>query len=159
MWLRVSAIIFQLFKLILLEKCSNYPGIKLEQALGTWEDKIKHLSSYVHVVHTPAKLVISRRRKNEDVFKMSKNEKCTCKACKNTVFHCQICKFVGFLLPSSSWFLKLPVIAVSPTIAKPPLFTATCRRGLTLSLPRRRVKSSGVRQSKIYKCPERSFGS
>ena len=27
--------------------------------------------------------------------KMSKNEKCTCKACKNTVFHCQICKFVG----------------------------------------------------------------
>ena len=32
---------------------------------------------------------------------MSKKEKCTCKACKNTVFHCQICKFVGFLLPSS----------------------------------------------------------
>ena len=29
-------------------------------------------------------------------------------ACKNTVFHCQICKFVGFLLPSSSWLLKLP---------------------------------------------------
>ena len=30
-------------------------------------------------------------------------------ACKNTVFHCQICKFVGFLLPSSSWLLKLPI--------------------------------------------------
>ena len=27
---------------------------------------------------------------------------------KNTVFHCQICKFVGVLLPSSSWLLKLP---------------------------------------------------
>ena len=27
---------------------------------------------------------------------MSKDEKCTCKACKTTVFHCQICKFVGF---------------------------------------------------------------
>ena len=40
---------------------------------------------------------------------MSKNEKCTCKACKNTVFDCQICKFVGFLLPSSSWLLKLPI--------------------------------------------------
>ena len=26
---------------------------------------------------------------------MSKDEKCTCKACKDTVFHCQICKFVG----------------------------------------------------------------
>ena len=31
-----------------------------------------------------------------------------CKACKNTAFHCQICKFVRFLLPSSLWFLKLP---------------------------------------------------
>ena len=26
----------------------------------------------------------------------------------NTVFHCQICKFVGFLLPLSSWLLMLP---------------------------------------------------
>ena len=32
---------------------------------------------------------------------MSKNEKCTCKACKTIVFHCQICKFVTFLLQSS----------------------------------------------------------
>ena len=31
-----------------------------------------------------------------------------CKACKNTVFPCQICKFVGLLLPSLSWLLKLP---------------------------------------------------
>ena len=37
---------------------------------------------------------------------MSKDEKCTCKACKNTVFQCQICKFVGFLLPSLSWLFK-----------------------------------------------------
>ena len=89
--------------------CSNYPGIKLEPALGKYEDKIEQLSSYAHVVHTTAKQVISRRRKNENVFKMSKDEKCTCKACKNTVFHCQIWKFVGFLLPSSSWLLKLPI--------------------------------------------------
>ena len=27
---------------------------------------------------------------------------------RNTVFHCQICKFVRFLLPSSSRLLKLP---------------------------------------------------
>ena len=89
---------------------SNYPGIKLEPALGTSEDKIEHLSSYADVVHTTAKQVISRRRKNENVYKMSKNEKCTCKAYKNTVFHFQICKFLGFLLPSSSWLLKLPII-------------------------------------------------
>ena len=89
--------------------CSNYPGIKLEPALGTLQEKIEYVSSYAHVVHTTAKQVISRRRKNENVYKMSKNEKCTCKACKNTVFHCQLCKFVGFLLPASSWLLKLPI--------------------------------------------------
>ena len=88
--------------------CSNYPGIILEPALGTEKDKIEHLSSYAHVVHSTAKQVISRRRKNQNVFKMSKDEKFTCKACKHPVFHCQICKFVGFLLASSSWLLKLP---------------------------------------------------
>ena len=81
-------------------------GINLEPAL---EDKTEHWSSYAHVVHTTAKQIISRHRKNENVFKMSKDEKCTCKACKNTVFHCQIWKFVGFLLPSSSWLLELPI--------------------------------------------------
>ena len=77
MWLR--AIIFQLFNYYAWKMCSNYPGIKF----GTcaW-DKIEHLSSYAHVVHTPAKQVISSRIKNESVYKMSKNEKCTCKACK-----------------------------------------------------------------------------
>ena len=89
--------------------CSNHPGINLQPALGT-QDKTEHLSSYTHVVHTTAKQVISRLKKNENVFKMSKDEKCTCKACKNAVFHCQICKIVGFLLPSSSWLLKLPIV-------------------------------------------------
>ena len=92
--------------------CSNYPGIKLEPALGTQEDKIEHLSSYACVVHTTAKQVISRRRKNKNVFKMSKDEKGTYKACKNPVFHCQICKFVRFLLPSWLWLLKLPDVHI-----------------------------------------------
>ena len=78
--------------------CSNYPGIKLEPALGTLEDKIEHLSSYAHVVHTTAKQIISRRRKNENVFKMSKDEICTCKACKNTVFNCQNMQICGVLV-------------------------------------------------------------
>ena len=64
------------------------------------------MSSCAHVVHTTAKQVISRRRKNKNVYKMSKKWKCMCKACKNTVFHCQICKFVGFLLLSLSWLLS-----------------------------------------------------
>ena len=53
--------------------CSNHPGIQLEPALGTLQDKIEHLSSCAHVVHTALKQVISRHRKNENVFKMSKN--------------------------------------------------------------------------------------
>ena len=85
--------------------CSNYPGINWNQRLGHEKTKL----NICH--HTTAKQVISRRRRNENVFKMSKDEKYTCKACKTTVFHCQICKFVGFLLPSSSWLLKLPIIA------------------------------------------------
>ena len=104
--------IFQLFKVIMFKKCVR-TILELNwnhAALGTREDKIEHLSSYAHVVQTTAKQVISRRRRNENVFKMSKDEKCTCKACKTIVFHCQICKFVGFLLPSrsSSWLRKLP---------------------------------------------------
>ena len=88
--------------------CSNFPGIKLEPALQREEDKIEHLSSCANVVLTTAKQVISRRRKNENVCGMSKNENCTCKACKSIVFHCQICKFVTFLLPWSSRLRKLP---------------------------------------------------
>ena len=70
--------------------------------------KLNICHAHAHVVHTTAKKVISRHRKNENVFKMSKDEKCTC---KNSVFHCQICKIVGFLLPSASWLLKLPRLA------------------------------------------------
>ena len=87
----------------MLEKCVL---TVLELNCNQRLDRIEHLSSYAHVVHTTAKQVISCRRKNENVFKKSKNEKC--KACENTGFHYQICKFVGFLLPSSSWLLKLP---------------------------------------------------
>ena len=93
----------------MLQKCVlTVLELKWNQRLGHKENKIELLLWYAHVVHTTAKQVISRRRKNENDFKMSKNEKYTCKACKNTNFHCQIRKFVGFLLPLSSWLLKLP---------------------------------------------------
>ena len=96
---------FTYFKVIILEKCVQ---AILEIGPSAWDIRGQLLSSYAHVVHTTAKQVISRRRMNEKFFKMTKDEKCTCKASKNTVFHCQICKFDGFLLPSSSWLLKLP---------------------------------------------------
>ena len=104
MCLRVSAIMFQLFKVIMLGQCVlTVLEFNCNQRWGTF-----NLSSYAHVVHAIAEQVISRRRKHENFFKMSNIEKCTRKACKSTVFHCKICKFVGFLLRSSSWLLKLP---------------------------------------------------
>ena len=73
MQLRVSAVISQLFKVKLFLH-SNYPRIKLQPALLRLEDKIEHLSSYAHVVHTTVKQVISRRGKSENVCEMYKNE-------------------------------------------------------------------------------------
>ena len=57
MSLRVSAIIFQLFKVSMPEKCAlTILELNWNQRLG--QDKIEHLSSYAHVVHTTAKKVI-----------------------------------------------------------------------------------------------------
>ena len=54
MSLRVSAIIFQLFKVIMPEKCAlTILELNWNQRLG--QDKIEHSSSYAHVVHTTAK--------------------------------------------------------------------------------------------------------
>ena len=113
MSLRVSAIIFQLPKVIMPEKCALLTILELNWNQRFGQGKIEHLSAQLQ------KMVISRHRKNENVFKMSKDEKCTCKACKNTVFHCQICKFVEFLLLSSSWLLKAGshIIAAIASIA------------------------------------------
>ena len=80
-----------------------------------WDIKKTKINICHHMLtlaHTTAKQLISRCRKNENVIKMSKDEISTCKACKSAVFHFQICKFVGFWLPSSSWLLKLPSIFV-----------------------------------------------
>ena len=66
--------------------CSNYPGIKLEPVLQREEDKIEHLPSYGHVVHTTAKQVISRRRKNEKVCEMSKMKTARAKRAKLLFF-------------------------------------------------------------------------
>ena len=69
MSLRVSAIIFQLFKVIMPEKCAlNILELNWNQRFG--RDKIEQSSSYAHVVHTTAKKVISRHRENENLFKM-----------------------------------------------------------------------------------------
>ena len=76
--------------------CSNYPGVKLEPALGTLENKIEHLSSYAYVVHTTAKQVISRRRKNENVFKCQKMKNARAKRAKILFFIVKYANLWGF---------------------------------------------------------------
>ena len=103
--LRVSAIISQLFKVITRGKCVlTILELNCNQR---FRDKKTNLNICHHMLTSSTQL--SHRGKNENVCQMFKNEKCTCKACKTIVFHCQICKFVRFLLPSSSWLLKLPI--------------------------------------------------
>ena len=55
------------------------------------------------------------RRPHNYGTEMYKNENCTCKACKTIFFQCQICKFVTFLLPSSSCLPKVPFAAFERT--------------------------------------------
>ena len=109
MSLRVSAIISQLFKVIMLAKCVlTILELNWNQRLG---HKMTKWNICYHLLTSSTQLrnrsfhVVERTR-------TSKDEKFTCKACKNTVFHWQICKFVGVLLLSSSWLLKLPIIRI-----------------------------------------------
>ena len=92
---------------------SKYPGIKLVSAVWRQQENIENLSSYAHVVLTTAKRVISHCGQDENGSKMYRNENCRCKARKTTVFDCQLCQFVMFLLPLSSQLLELPTHILS----------------------------------------------
>ena len=109
MKLCVSAVIFQLFKIITLENCVlTILELNWKQRLGHKKTKLNichHMLTSSTQLQNWSFHVVERTRTST---KCEKNETCTCKACKNTIFHCQICKFVEFLLPSSSWLLKLP---------------------------------------------------
>ena len=80
-----------------------------------WNQRLGHKRTKLNICHhmlaSSTQLqnrsfhVVERTRTSTKCQKM---KKCTCKACKATVFRCPLCKFVGFLLPSPSWLLKLP---------------------------------------------------
>ena len=91
--LSVSSIISQLFKVIILanNSCKCVRSIlKLN-----WNEHLREKTKLEicgqelrQVVHTTANRSFSRRLgKSVNVCEMYKNEKCTCKACKTTVFH------------------------------------------------------------------------
>ena len=88
-----------------------------------WNQRLGHKKTKLNICHhmlsSPTQLqnrsfhVVERTRTSSKCQKM-KNARA--KRTKNTVFHCQICKFVGFLLPSSSWLLKLSIISTSTAL-------------------------------------------
>ena len=78
------------------DDCENVKNITSRILELNWNQRSRRSLNW-----PAAKQIISRRGKNENVCEMYKNEECPCKACKTIVFHCQICKFVAFLLPTS----------------------------------------------------------
>ena len=108
MSLRVSAIIFQLFKVIMFEKCV----LTILELI--WNQRLGHKKTKLNICHHM--LTSSTQLQNRSfhvVESMRTSSKCQmmknarAKRAKILFLHCQICKFVGFLLPSSSWLLKL----------------------------------------------------
>ena len=110
MWLRVSAIIFQLFILIILEKyVVTILGLNWNQRLGHKKTKLNichHILTSSTQLQNRSFYVIERTRTSSKCQKM---KYARAKRAKNTVFYRQICKFAGVMLPSSSWLLKLPI--------------------------------------------------
>ena len=78
------------------DDCENVKNITSRILELNWNQRSRRSLNW-----PTANQVISRRGKNENGREMYNNEHRTCKACKSIVFHCKICKFVAFLLPSS----------------------------------------------------------
>ena len=86
----------QLFKVIALAKCV-LTILELNWNQRFWDNKTKlNMSSYAHVVQTTAKQVISRRRKSENVFKMSKEKNARAKRAKIPFFIVKYANLWGF---------------------------------------------------------------
>ena len=77
--------------------CSNYPGIKLEPALGTKKDKIEHLSLYAQVVHTTTKHVIHVAERTRTSTKCQKMKNARAKRAKLLFFIVKYGNLWGFL--------------------------------------------------------------
>ena len=106
----------------------------MEPALGKLGDKIEHLSSYAHVVHTTAKPVISRRGKNEKVFKMSKMKNARAKRAKLMFFIVKYANLWGFCCRCRCGGLSSLVYGSARTVSRSGVYektTATETPGIT----------------------------
>ena len=110
MYLRVSVIIFQLFKVIMFEKCVlTTLELNWNQCLGHKKTKLNichHMLTSSTQLQNMSFHVVERTRTSKKCQKM-KNARA--KRAKILFFIVKYAKFVGFLLPSSSWLLKLPI--------------------------------------------------
>ena len=137
----------------MLEKCV-LPVLELNSNQRLGHKKTK-LNSCHHMLALSTQLqnrsfdVVERTRTSP---KCQKNEKCTCKACKNTVFLGQICKFVRFLLPSSSWLLKLPSGNFT-SLLRQKAYSSACRTIIPHSTNR------NIINLRRWHCPRRGLSS
>ena len=94
MSLRVSGI-FQLFKVTMPEKCAlTILELNWNQRLG--QDKIEHLSSYAHVVHTTTKKVIHDIERTRTSSKCQKMKNARAKRAKIVFFIVKYANLWGF---------------------------------------------------------------
>ena len=139
----------------MLEKCVlTILELDWNQRLGHKKTKLKtcHYMA-AHFVHTTTKHHFTSKKEWERLQNVKK-WKMHVQSVQNycTVFRCQICKFVGFLLPSSSWLLKL-LICAAVTFAIIPLSSHS--NGLqrsTKKLDRGARRWIKWRELKIYSC-------
>ena len=98
----------KLFKVVMLEKCV------LTVLELNWNKRLGHKKRKLNICHHMLTSSTQLQNRSFHVVERTRtSSKCQnmknarAKRAKNTVFHCQICKFVEFLLPSSSWLRKL----------------------------------------------------
>ena len=107
----VSAIISQLLKVITLAKCAlTILELNVNQRFRNKKTKLSICYTIYSGRPRNCKSHFMSWKEREHLG-MYKSEKCKCKACVTTVFHCQICKLLTFILPPYSWWMvKLPIV-------------------------------------------------
>ena len=118
-----------------------------------WNQRLGHKKTKLNICHHMLTLSTQLQNRSFDVVERTRtSSKCqkmknARAVCKNPVFHRQICKFVGFLLPSSSWLLKLPIINSTRATTQVP--QALEIRALTHPLKNLRTFSDGTVRRKM----------
>ena len=105
-------------KLVSLQSLLNYSkSLHLQKCVLTilelnWNQSFRDQKTKLNICHHMLMSSTQLQSRSFDVVertrmstKCPKMKKCMCKVCKTSVFHCQICKFVMLLLPSSLWLL------------------------------------------------------